>query len=188
MPRLIPIFSSTTIFAAIALLSLAACSPQYNWREIRSETAAYTVAMPGKPATFARQISLNGMSVTMTMIASETGKATFAVGTAELPDATQAQVSLNAIKTALVRNIGGTIKQEKMLVMAQSQNTDAGKLAVTEIEASGPASAATDGQPRILFARFIANDKRVYQLVATGPEKSVNRDIADTFFSSFKFN
>lgn len=172
----------------ILTLLLVACSPQYNWREIRSDAAPYAVAMPSKPATISRSIDLNGVSVSMTMTATEVGNVTFAVGSAELSDATQAQISLAAMKVALVRNIGGTIRQEKVLTMSQSAQTGSGKLVVTEINAIGPAGNATDGQPRALFARFVAKDKRVYQIVVTGPAKQLNRDIVDTFFSSFKLN
>ncbi|HWU97154.1 MAG TPA: hypothetical protein VN114_01480 [Oxalicibacterium sp.] len=175
------------LIAAIAL-TLAACSPQFDWREIRSDAAPYVVAMPAKPSTFSRKIDLDGTETVMTMTAAEVGDVTFAVGMAELPDATRAQLSLAAMKTALVNNIRGTVRQEKVLTMAQTQTASGGTLAVTEIEATGPASAATGNQPRVLFARFVARDKRVYQLVATGPEKAVTRDIVATYFSSFKFN
>ncbi len=115
----------------------------------------------------------------MTMVASKVDDVTFAVGTAELPDATQAQVSLAAMKTAMINNIGGTVKQEKVLTMPQAINAP-GTVALTEIEASGP--------HHVLFARFLAKEKRVYQLIVIGPEKSVSRDVVATFFSSFKLN
>lgn len=121
----------------------------------------------------------------MTMVASEVDGVTFAVGSAELPDATQAQVSLAAMKTAMLNNISGTVKHEKVLTMPQSINASGGTVALTEIEASGP---ATNGQIRVLFARFLAKEKCVYQLVVIGPEKSVNPELAATFFSSFKLN
>jgi hypothetical protein len=167
-------------------LMLTACSPKYDWREVRSSDAPYAVALPSKPTTLSRQIDLNGVPVTMTMTASAVDGVTFAVGTAELPDATQAQVSLNAMKTALVNNISGTISQEKMSTMAHG--VAAGQLAVMEVDAQGPASAATNGQTRVMFARFVAKDKRVYQLGVTGAEKNVTRDLVNTFFSSFKLN
>ncbi len=120
----------------------------------------------------------------MTMVASEVDGVTFAVGSAELPDATQAQVSLAAMKTAMLNNIGGTVKQEKVLTMPQSMNAP-GTVVLTEVEASGPSA---NGQNRVLFARFLAKEKRVYQLIVIGPEKSVSRDVVTTFFSSFKLN
>lgn len=169
-------------------MSLTACSPKFDWREIDVDSLHYAIALPGKPATVTRNIDLNGVKVSMTMMATEVGKTTFAVGTAELPTATQAQLSLSAMKTAMLRNIDGTIKQEKVLTMPASTLRDSGKLAVTEVEATGRPSPATDNQPRVLFARFVARDNRVYQLVATGPAKQLNRDVVDTFFSSFKLD
>lgn len=166
-----------------SVLALTACSPKFDWREIRSNDAPYAVAMPSKPTTLTRQIDLNGTPVAMTMTASSVDGITFAVGSAELPDATQAQVSLSAMKTALVNNISGTIKQEKTLTMAQG--SAGGQLAVMEMQALG---ASNNEQTRVLFARFVAQDKRVYQLVVTGAEKAVKRELVDTFFASFKLN
>lgn len=176
------ILLKTLIVASV--FSLAACTPKYDWREVRGENATYVIALPSKPTTFTRTIDLNGTPVSMTMVAAEVEGVTFAVGSAELPDATQAQVSVTAMKTAMVNNIGGKIRQEKVLTMAQSPYA-AGKVAVTEVEASGPAA---NGQSRILFGRFVAKEKRVYQVVVLGAEKGLKRDTVDTFFSSFKFN
>ena len=180
-------FSRTQIRNAIliiGLLFLTACSPKYDWREVRSETAPYVIALPTKPTTHTRNIDLNGIAVSMTMVASEVDGVTFAVGSAELLDATQAQVSLTAMKSAMVNNISGTVKHEKVLTMPQSTNAP-GTVALTEVEAIG---ATANGQNRVLFARFLAKEKRVYQLVIIGPEKSVSPELAATFFSSFKLN
>lgn len=175
-------FRNTAVI--VGLLFLSACSPKYDWREVHSDAAPYVIALPAKPTTYTRKIDLKGIQVSMTMVASEVDGVTFAVGSAELPDATQAQVSLAAMKAAMINNIGGTVKQEKVLTMPQSMNAP-GTVALTEIEASGPSA---NGQNRVLFARFLAKEKRVYQLVVIGPEKSVNRDVVTTFFSSFKLN
>lgn len=171
----------------LPLLTLAACSPQYDWREIQSDRAPFAIAMPAKPSTFSRQIDLNGVKVLMTMTAVEVGKNTFAVGSAELPDAIQAQRSVAAMQTALLNNIRGSIRQQKVLTMSGSAQKP-GAIAVTEIEAISANKTAVDGHPRILYARFAANDKHVYQLVATGSDKLMTRDLANIFFASFKFN
>jgi hypothetical protein len=178
-------FAPRRLLAAIALL-LAACSPHYNWREIHGEGAPYVVALPARPASFTRNIDLNGTRVNMTMTAAEVDAATFAVGTAELPSAPQAQAALETMKEALVRNIGGTVREQKMLTIAQAGHAGGGHLAVLEITARGRADPATGGRPRVLFARFLAKEQRVFQLVATGPEQELPRDLADTFFASFR--
>lgn len=163
--------------AACALL-LAACSPHYNWREVRGAGAPFTVTLPGKPASHARAINLGGVPVTMTMTAADVEQVTFAVGAAELPDAAQAEQALGAMKVALVNNIGGTLAQEKAVVI--------GGAPAIAIEASGPPATGTGGRPRLLLARFMARGNRAYQLVVVGAEKAGTRDAADIFFTSFK--
>lgn len=180
------IIPRSLLLALFAMLT--ACSPKFDWREIRSDNAAYVIAMPAKPASFTRQIDLDGIKTAMTMTATEVDGVTFAVGTAELPEAPQAQASLAAMKTAMVNNIRGTVRQEKVATMPQSQNANTGTLAYIEIVASGAADAATGGQPRVLFARFVAKERRVYQVIVTGSERTISREIVDTYFSSFRFN
>tara|TARA_R110001599_G_scaffold64023_4_gene179497 strand:+ start:180043 stop:180609 length:567 start_codon:yes stop_codon:yes gene_type:complete len=170
------------------ILTLAACSPQYNWRQIQSDHAPFNIAMPAKPSTFSRQIDLHGTKVLMTMTAVEVGKNTFAVGTAELPDAIQAQRSLQDMQLALVNNIQGKVRNQNISIMPRSPEKETGAIAVTEIEAIGSNLHTINGQQRILYARFAADGNRVYQLIATGPEPLMGRDLATLFFTSFKFN
>lgn len=174
-------FSPRFCAACAAVLTLSACSPKYDWREVQGAGAPYTVALPAKPSSLSRPINLDGTQVTMTMTAAEVDDVTFAVGTAELPDAAKAQQALAAMKTTLVKNIDGTIRQEKTTGSAAAPTS-------IEIEAIGEPSARTGGQPRVLFARFIAKDMRVYQIVVVGKEKAVTRELVDTFFTSFRTN
>jgi len=160
---------------AIAAASLTSCTPRYDWREIHGSEAPYTVLMPLKPASHARAVNLGGTEVTMTMTAAEVDGAMFAVGTAAMPDAAAAAKALAAMKTALVRNIGGTVTAEKAASALRSSTID--------FEAAG------NGTPkRLLYARLVAMDARVYQVVAIGTEKSLPREAVDTFFTSFKLN
>lgn len=155
---------------------LAACSPKFDWREVRGGGAPYIVTLPAKPASHTREINLDGLQVSMTMTAAEVDNVTFAVGAAELPDATLAPKALAAMKNALVRNIGGTIRSEKIGATP----------ATIDIEASGPPAPNSAGQPRLLMARFHSRDKYIYQIVVVGSEKKVSREAADTFFTSFR--
>jgi hypothetical protein len=160
--------------ACVAFIVLVtACSPKFDWREVRGSSAPFIVLLPSKPATHTRTVNLDGLQVSMTMTAADVDGVTFAVGTAELPDASQAPQALAAMKTALVRNISGTIRQEKA--------SAAGAVPVTiDFEAAG--------SDRLLLARLLAKDKRIYQAIIVGKESAVSRDAADTFFTSFKLN
>lgn len=171
-------FSRNTVCTALICLLLA-CTPKFDWREVQGAGAPYSVMLPAKPASQTRPINLDGMQVKMTMTAAEAGGMTFAVGTAELPDAAAAQNALAVMKTALVRNIDGMVRHEKPVTVNPAS-------AAIEIDVIGTPSKATDGQPRVLLARFIARDRRIYQLVATGGEQAVSQEAVDTFFTSFK--
>ena len=165
--------------ALAAALLLGACSPDYNWREVRGKDAPFLVLLPGKPATHVRDIDLDGLRVSMSMTAAEVDGVTFAVGSAQVPGPEAVAPALAAMRTALVRNIRGTVTQEKSLP------APAGAIAPVDIAARG-----TDrgGQPILLFARFAARDTRVYQAIVVGNEKAVVPETVDTFMTSFKLN
>ena len=170
--------SFTRLAIVIGTLTLSACAPKYDWREVRGTNAPFVILMPAKPATLSRAVDLGGNTVTMTMTAADINGVSFALGTAELPDAAKAQAALAIMKSALVKNINGSIRQEKSS-SSTANNQD------ISIEAVG---SAADGQSRLLAARFVARDKRIYQAVVLGREKDVTRDAIDTFLTSFKAN
>lgn len=172
--------SSAKVVAA-GVLAWSACSPTYDWRNVRGADAPFAVLFPAKPTTYSRSVNLDGMQLTMTMTATEVDGVTFAVGTASLPDPAKAQTALNAMKTALVKNIGGTIRHEKSVA------TPTSPIPSIEVDAVGAPSAA-NGRPRLLFARFAAKGQRIYQVVVIGREKAVPDEAVDTFFTSFKLD
>ncbi len=161
-----------SIVAAACLLS--ACSPKFDWRDYRSADAPYNVLFPGKPSTHTRAIDLDGLQVNMTMTAAEVDGNTFAVGSATLPDAAKASAALAAMKTALINNIGATATSP---VATASANT-------IEIEASG----IQNGKPVLLVGHFLAQDKRIYQVIVLSKDKQVSRENIDMFMGSFKLN
>lgn len=176
------LFVSVRTLIAAAVIVLSACSPAYDWREVRGTDAPYVVLLPAKPATHSRAINLDGIPLVMTMTGAEVNGVTFAIGSATLPYQTTPQAALNAMKTGLVNNIEGKIRTEKSSLIAGNS------VPSIEIEAVGTPGGKTAGQPKILFARFVEKDRRIYQAVVVGQEKTVERDTVDTFFSSFKFN
>lgn len=155
-------------------LPLAGCSPQYNWRDYASPDAAYRVTFPAKPSTFTRTIDLDGMQVAMTMTAAEVDGATFAVGTAEAPDAARAQAALEAMQVALARNIEATVTTQKA--------SASGERATRDIEATGKSR----GVPMRLVGHFEARGKRFYQVIALGKADALPPEQVDQFLTSFK--
>lgn len=153
--------------ALMLALTLSACSPKYDWRDYRSPDAPYAVLFPGKPATQTRTIQLDQLTLSMTMSASDIDGVVFAIGSAQLADAAQAPAALAAMQSAMVTNIGGTITSSKQIPSGGM-----------EIQASG--------KTMRLLGRFIAKDRRIYQIVIVGPAQKIDAETAETFFTSFK--
>jgi hypothetical protein len=97
----------------------------------------------------------------------------FAVGSAQLSTPALVQPALAAMKTAMVRNIGGTITSDTNLP---------GPTPFSELVADG----SRNGRPVRLTARFAARNQRVYQAVVIGAPQDVPAEAIDTFLSSFK--
>jgi hypothetical protein len=166
----------SVLLAAGLALALSACSPRYDWRDYRSNDAPYAVLFPGKPATQARKIQLDSVSVDMTMTAAEVDGVIFAVGSAQVPDAAQAPAAIEAMKTALVKNIGATVTKSKSSVT--------GSQTMLEVEATG----SRNGESMLLIGRFIAKGDRIYQVIVMGNGKNIVQEPVETYFSSFKLN
>jgi hypothetical protein len=166
----------------LAASLLAACNPTYNWRDYSSQDAPYRVMFPDKPAVHKRSIDIDGMTVEMTMTAVDLKGTTFAVGSAEAPDAAKATAALAAMKAALVRNIGATIVKEKSSAAASASNTGSTQNASIDIEATG----VQNGTPMKLVGHFESRNKRFYQVIVMGKEKALSPDQTDQFISSFK--
>jgi hypothetical protein len=166
--------------AALLLPALLACSPKYNWRDYASPDAPYRVMFPAKPASFTRNIELDGMRVAMTMTAAEVDGATFAVGAAQAQDPARAQAALEAMKLALLRNIGASAQREA----SASATSDSGgeNRTALDVDATGQAN----GAPMRLVGHFEARGKRFYQVIVVGRPKAVPPEQLEQFFTSFK--
>lgn len=166
--------SLTLLVFMLLTAMLGGCNPHYNWRDYRSADAPYTVLFPAKPATHTRAVQLGAITVNMTMTAAEIDGVVFAVGSAELTDAAQAPAALQAMQTALAHNIGASISGHAVAT--------AGRQTTVSIEAHG----MRQGQPALLIGRFVAQDKRIYQVIVMGAERDILREHAETFMQSFK--
>ena len=161
------------------LFTFLACSPHWNWREVKSNDAPFSVLLPDKPASHSRNIVLNGMEVTMLMTAAEVDGVNFAVGSIQLSDKIKTEAALNAMQFAMIKNIQGQVREKKIIKME-------GNITATQIIAQG--HAGNTAQPLLLAARFVSKDLWVHQVIALGPEKKFPPDAIETFLASFKLN
>ncbi|MFZ6689317.1 hypothetical protein ACO0K0_16360 [Undibacterium sp. SXout11W] len=160
--------------SALILLSallLSACNPQFNWREIHSNDAPFSVLMPGKADSFSQDIQLAGVPVKMTMTATDVGGLNFAVGSVKLTDAGKTTEVLAAMQNGMIKNIQGSITKP---VTATN----------TVMEVHGKAGSSDV----VMAARFLNHGNWVYQIIILGPENKMTPDTVETFMSSFVAN
>ncbi|MEA9982931.1 hypothetical protein QN374_13885 [Herbaspirillum sp. RTI4] len=160
----------------LLIVALSACSPHYNWREAHGENGAFSVLLPAKPSSYSRPVTLGNTQVSMTMTAAEVDNISFAVGTALLPNAEQAQAALAGMRTALIANINGVPDQTHI----------PGTVNGAEMTLDAAASGTLRGKPARLAARFAAKGPRIYQILVLGDAKAVTPETLDMFFTSFK--
>lgn len=167
------------LLALLAACLLTACNPKYNWRDYNSPDAPYRVMFPDKPATYTRSIDLDGMTVNMTMTAVDIEGTMFAVGSAQASDPAKAQAALEAMKTALMRNIGATATKEAASAAVASGTAPH---SAVDVDATG----VQNGTPMRLVGHFEARGNRFYQVIVLGKQKSMSQEQIDQFMSSFK--
>ena len=81
-----------------------------------------------------------------------------------------------AMKTALVNNIGATV--------TSSKTGASGAQTTLDVDAKG----AQNGESMRLVGRFISKGQRVYQVVVMGQAQHIVPDTVDTYLSSFKLD
>jgi len=162
--------------SAFVALFITACSPKYNWRDVAGQQAPFTVLMPDKPSRLSREIQLGQRTVTMHMTAVQIDGVKFAVGAIEMPNAIEAQASVALIKSMLLKNMAGTVTQEKI-----SAAHVGGQLTLND-----EFSAFNSSSSVRMSGRIVARDAWVFEVLVVGPDQVINSDMVDTFLSSFK--
>lgn len=89
------------LLAAVA----SACSPTFNWREVRAEGVPLLALMPCKPESAVRSVPLGGTPTALHMQSCDAGGLTFAVAWAELGDAARAPEALAQWRAAALAAI-----------------------------------------------------------------------------------
>jgi hypothetical protein len=172
------------VLVTAGVMSLAACSPEFDWREVRGEDTQVVMMLPGKPATLTRSVNLDGLAVEMTLQGARVGELSYTVGAVKLPDGQAAtrERALAAMQSAMVRNIGGSPKavREVAIALVDASGARVGSVPGVEVEASGR---MRDTEVTLL-ARFASFDGRAWQAVVLGPKPDPEQSAV--FMESFR--
>ncbi|MEO8152872.1 MAG: hypothetical protein ABI605_07375 [Rhizobacter sp.] len=159
------------------LVSLCACSPTLDWREVRPEGSGLVALFPCKPSTDARVVTLEGASVRMLLTACRAGDATWALAFADVANPSRVAPVLAALRAATAANLGATVQAlGPMRVSGMTPNPRAERLSV---RGKLPA-----GDPVTMETAFFTKGTRVFQASVMGPQ--LKAEAVDSFFDNLK--
>lgn len=170
--------------AGLALLpALLACTPALDWRQVRPDAAGIEVLFPCKPDSHARQVSLAGQGVRMTMYACTAQGHTYALTHADLGDPARVRPALSALRAAASANLQGTETLDRELnVPGMTPYAEARRLDVT--------GRLPDGTPAVQQMAVLARGTMVYQLSRVGPpagrDTNADQEAAESFLGSIR--
>lgn len=152
-----------------AALLMAACSPEYNWREVSVADEVGRVLFPDKPRTESRTLEFNGHPVQFTLTTAKVGNTLFAVGHAPWPEPMQAD-------EALRRSMGQTV--------VASMYNNLGHEAPAELPAFGDLF-QVDGDSGVrLQARVWLAEHGLVEGMVIGPADEFSSEAAKEFLGS----
>ena len=161
-------------FAALAVLCLAACSAELDWREFTSPEGRFAVMLPGRPARDSREVTLAGAKAPMHMTSVQVSGMAFGVGYADLPPGVDAERVIAEGRDALVRNIGGRVTAERPVAPDGARGI--------EFHAEGSAQ----GAAMRIAARMVVGGDRFYQVVFVGRAERAGEVDPTPFPGSFR--
>lgn len=170
---------ATKLVALLAtLLTLTACSPTFNWREVRPDGTRLALLLPCKPDKAEKTVPLGGRDTLLAMLGCETGGATFAVAVADIGHAANAADVLGQWQRLSLAGIQAAEPQTRPLKLPGATGP------VLVVSAEG---VRADGAPVRLSAAYFAQGSQVFQAVLLVAASAPPADAAETFFSSLRF-
>jgi len=163
----------------VALL-LPACSPTFNWRELRDDAIALQAILPCKADRGEREVPLGGSPQTLHMHSCEAGGLTFAIAWARLPDSAQAVAALLPWRQATLAALRVELEQVGGAALAwPARVPGADEVHGLQAVGLGPSGQATQVQ-----AVYFAHGNTVYQAAIYG--QRISEEIAGNFFEALR--
>ena len=162
------------------LLSMQACSPSLNWREVRLDPLPVRAQMPCKPDRDTRAITLAGVALDLQMAGCRADGATFALMAARVPDPSRAGTLLDAWKQ-------GTLQHMKATDARESAFAPAGALAIPQsvrVQSRGTGPEGAVAADAIWTARVSEQGLTLVHAVIYRP--AARPEAADAFFSGLQ--
>ncbi len=176
----------TALTASLVLtLTLSACSPDQNWRDVTLEGTSLKAQLPCKPDRTTRSVPLGGVPVDLQVVGCESGTAMVALMTASLPAGSDASAVMADWQKAALDHA----RVSRPLTAGQQQTwLRPGLLPLaTAVRVQAPGQRAT-GEPVNMDAVWgaVAEGERVRLLHAVVYDRNIAAELANTFFDGIK--
>lgn len=166
-----------SIHSALALATLAACNPTFNWRDVRLEDTRLSLLMPCKPDKAQKTVPMAGQPTELMLLSCDAGGVTFAVAAADVKDASKVAATLAQWQSATLTNMKAAPATNAAALKIAGAAGDAVLVKATGQRANGQAVGSQ--------AAYFVQGTQVFQAVMYADKISV--DVAETFFSGLKF-
>lgn len=171
--------AATAVYVALSL-TLAGCSPTFDWRQGTSADGAVQALFPCKPQLHERQISLAalpGAPLQMAMKACAAGGLTFALISADIGDPRLVAAALDELARSGANNLAGSGQRAASAALQLPGATPHAGNRRLAVDGQRP-----DGQAAQWRSAVFTHGTRVYQASVLG--ERVGAEVADTFFGS----
>ena len=179
------IHSSALVACLFGALTLSACSPAQNWRDVAFEGTALKAQLPCKPDRTTRSVPMGGVPVDLQVVGCESGSAIVAVMSAALPAGSDASAVMAAWQKATFDNA----RVAQPLAAGQQQAWPRpGQLPLaTAVRVQAPGLRAS-GEPVNMDAVWgaVAEGERVRLIHAVVYDDKITAQLASTLFESIR--
>lgn len=166
MRPFISLLSVWLLFAA-----LTGCTPEYNWRESMVAQDRGVIMFPSRTKTEQRQIDVEGVAATFTLISAAVGEAVFSVGYVPLPESLSPEKSAALVKTIVAALAARAGKQAPESAL-QGENFTLDTVVANK--------------PSLLMAKVVVHRGMLIQVVVSGPKQSLSNENALEFVRSLR--
>jgi hypothetical protein len=162
----------------LATAALAACSPTFDWREVRIPSTPLKAMLPCKPQSGARRVQMGPLDVELQVTGCDTGGATFAVLHTDVRDPARVEEALaNWNKATLATMKAGPPRSRPFVPTGATASPSALRVSAT--------GSTAQGAPVRSEAAYFARGTHVFQAVVLAAAPAP--DVVQAFFEGLKF-
>ncbi|MEZ5657868.1 MAG: hypothetical protein R3E83_04900 [Burkholderiaceae bacterium] len=176
------------LVASLAVAMLGACSPTFDWRELRPSEIPVVILLPARPSQMQREILLGEHKLPMQMIGARAGEQIFTAAwvdlRARMADAAAPghEAVLDAMVRGMLRNIGADKPRERPVALTAVSQHDGSRLTIKarRVDAEG----MVDGRSVAMRAVFASLPTQAHQFVIIG--ERIDDEAAQMFFDAIR--